>query len=96
IENNELLRYHFERCLLINHNAILNFYDNKIINVLNSMNKDNEFREIYDEYLPSISNNDKLIIQPNEFAKSLYCDFPEFGFALPKFQNEANIDSSKY
>ncbi|BDX52453.1 DNA-directed DNA polymerase [Metamycoplasma equirhinis] len=96
IENNELLRSHFERCLLINHNAILNFDDNKIINVLNSMNKDNEFREIYDEYLPSISNNDKLIIQTNEFAKSLYFDFPEFEFALPKFQNEANIDSSKY
>ncbi|WP_373436940.1 DNA polymerase III subunit alpha [Metamycoplasma equirhinis] len=96
IENNELLRSHFERCLLINHNAILNFDDNKIINVLNSMNKDNEFREIYDEYLPSISNNDKLIIQTNEFAKSLYFDFPEFGFTLPKFQNEANIDSSKY
>ncbi|QJG66444.1 DNA polymerase III subunit alpha [Mycoplasma phocoeninasale] len=97
-----LLSFGYDKCLLINHNAIFQFSDNEIIATLNLMRKEEHFHDIYEPCSFKLENEKKdavlseLVNNTNEFAKSIYFEIPYHSYSLPKFQNDENLSSIEY
>ncbi|TPR53915.1 DNA polymerase III subunit alpha [Metamycoplasma neophronis] len=98
--DNDILQSHYDKCLLVNHNAILNYDDNSIINVLAKMSNDQEFVDIYEAYQAEYDFDDEKLInlvnKTNEFIKSLYFEIPRHSYILPTFPNPDGLDSFNY
>ncbi|WP_369085855.1 DNA polymerase III subunit alpha [Metamycoplasma spumans] len=96
----ELINNHFDKCLLINHNCILSYDDNEIINVLAKMKNETKFIDVFESYSPEIEYEkeviEALINKTNDFAKKIYFEIEDVSYLLPVFKNDKNLSSYEY
>ena len=98
-ENEDFIAKNLNKCLIINHNVILDITENWIINILNHIENRNEkmfFEELQFDYEPKNQLETFLINQTNDFFKKCYIEFDKKQYVIPSFKNDENLSSIDY
>ncbi|ACF07399.1 DNA polymerase III subunit alpha [Metamycoplasma arthritidis] len=100
-ENAVFINENLHKILISHHNAIMDFDDNSLIKILALMNEDainsNATFDILEfGFAVATDLEKKLITKTNELMQGCYFELPKNDYILPKFQNELNLDSTKY
>ncbi|TPE57791.1 DNA polymerase III subunit alpha [[Mycoplasma] falconis] len=97
IKENPIYQNHKDKCLIMQHNAILDFEENNVIKALGSIRNETTFLDIYEPWISEVDSQfEDLVIKTNEFVKSLYFEIKKEKNLLPHFNNFDDNQAEEY